>query len=150
MQSVEITGLRELARKLEQFPDELDKMKSDFWDEAGQEMLYAVQQRIGGSGRIAAVQDYYKGSHNGYVAVRAMAKTFLGGYAVGYITNSLENGHVQEKGRYVPAIGVRLKKKSVDGKYMYHDTKAIERARIVREGAKYFEKKATAFLEGKE
>lgn len=79
MQSVEITGLRELARKLEQFPDELDKMKSVFWDEAGQEMLYAVQQRI------AAVQDYYKGSHNGYVAVRAMAKTFLGGYAVGYI-----------------------------------------------------------------
>lgn len=57
---------------------------------------------------------------------------------------------MQEKGRYVPAIGVRLKKKSVDGKYMYHDTKAIERARIVREGAKYFEKKATAFLEGKE
>lgn len=82
-----------------------------------------------------------------YAAVRAKAKTELRGYAAGYVTNALEGGHVQTPGRYVPAMGKKLKANRVKGKYMYRKT-AAELPQIAERGAQEIEKKAMAYLEG--
>lgn len=69
-------------------------------------------------------------------------------YAAGYVTNALEGGHVQTPGRYVPAMGKKLKANRVKGKYMYRKT-AAELPQIAERGAQEIEKKAMAYLEGK-
>ena len=66
----------------------------------------------------------------------------------GYVTNALEGGHVQTPGRYVPAMGKKLKANRVKGKYMYRKT-AAELPQIAERGAQEIEKKAMAYLEGK-
>lgn len=147
MQSVEIYGLKDVQKRLEGFPDAVRQARGEFFEAAGSELLSAVQHRIGGTGRVGGVQGRYLGSGKGYAAVRAKAKTELDGYAAGYLTNALENGHEQQAGRYVPAIGKRLKEKRVDGKHMYRDT-IEEAARLAERGAREIEKKAMAYLEG--
>lgn len=135
MQSVEISGLDAVAKRLEGFPATLRASRAEFFEEAGQELLGAVKRRIGGTGRVAGVQDRYIGSGKGYAAVRAKAKTELNGYAAGYITNALENGHAARDGS------------RVSGKYMYRNTEP-EALRLAEEGAREIEKKALAYLEG--
>ena len=84
MQSVEIQGLDKVTKALEDMPGAVREARAVVFEEMGGELLGAVQQRIGGSGRVAGVQEYQVGSGKGYVAVRAKAKTYLGGYAAGY------------------------------------------------------------------
>jgi len=139
MQSVEISGLKEIQKKLEGYPEAMKKARGEFFEEAGRQLLGAVQRRIGGTGRVAGVQDRYLGSGKGYAAVRAMAKTELNGYAAGYVTNALENGHIDRSGE-----------KRVDGLYMYHKTAAADLPRLAEAGAREIEKKAMAYLEGGE
>lgn len=148
MQSVEISGLKEIQKKLEGYPEAMKKARSEFFEEAGREMLSTVRRRIGGQGYVANVQDRHVGSGRDYAAVRAKAKTELRGYAAGYVTNALEGGHVQTPGRYVPAMGKKLKANRVKGKYMYRKT-AAELPQIAERGAQEIEKKAMAYLEGK-
>ena len=83
MQSVEIQGLDKVTKALEDMPGAVREARAVVFEEMGGELLGAVQQRIGGSGRVAGVQEYQVGSGKGYVAVRAKAKTYLGGYAAG-------------------------------------------------------------------
>lgn len=130
------------------YPEAMKKARSEFFEEAGREMLSTVRRRIGGQGYVANVQDRHVGSGRGYAAVRAKAKTELRGYAAGYVTNALEGGHVQTPGRYVPAMGKKLKANRVKGKYMYRKT-AAELPQIAERGAQEIEKKAMAYLEGK-
>ena len=100
MQSVEIQGLDKVTKALEDMPGAVREARAVVFEEMGGELLGAVQQRIGGSGRVAGVQEYQVGSGKGYVAVRAKAKTYLGGYAAGYINNALEGASLP---RPVPA-----------------------------------------------
>ena len=61
-------------------------------------------------------------------------------YAVGYVTNAIESGHKQEKGRYVPALGKKLTADRVAGKGVYAG--ARQRAeRIAYQAAERFVKK---------
>ena len=139
MQSVEISGLKEIQKKLEGYPEAMKKARGEFFEEAGRQLLGAVQRRIGGTGRVAGVQDRYLGSGKGYAAVRAMAKTELNGYTAGYVTNALENGHIDRSGEG-----------RVSGLYMYHMTAAADLPRLAEAGAREIEKKAMAYLEGGE
>lgn len=150
MQSVTLEGFEALQKKLDGFPEAMREARGAFFEQAGEELLDAVRQRIGGSGRVGGVQERYLGSGRGYAAVRARADTFLDGYAAGYITNALENGHDQTPGRYVPAIGKRLKEKRAKGKYMYQDTSRAELRRLSEEGAREIERRAMAYLEGRD
>ena len=106
MQSLEIDGLKEVIQTLETTPEVIRQARAEFFDEAGEVLLEAVQRHIGGSGRVAGVQESHVGSGKGYVAVRPMTKTNLDGYAAGYITNALENGHAVR-----PASGKAKKKR---------------------------------------
>ncbi len=117
MQSVEIRGLDELLKRFDHLPEVVRTARVQTLEEEGPRLLGVVQGYIGrGSGRhdaghphIADVQHVYMGSGKGYVAVRAKAKTNVGGYPAGYVTNALENGHV------TAGSGGRAA-----GKYMYH------------------------------
>ena len=157
MQSVEIRGLDEIAKLLEVTPDVIRNAKAEFFEEAGEALLVDVQHRIGGRGNVAGAQRYYIGSGKGYVAVRAAARNEQGGYLIsgnemypaGYITNALENGHTQTAGRYVPAIGARLKADRVAGKYMYQAVGGHEMQRVAEEGAEIIENKVRAHLESR-
>lgn len=66
MQSVEISGLKEIQKKLEGYPEAMKKARSEFFEEAGREMLSTVRRRIGGQGYVANVQEVYTGSGDGY------------------------------------------------------------------------------------
>ena len=157
MQSVYIQGLDEIAKMLEMTPEVIREAKAEFLEEAGRVLLADIQRRIGGNGNVAGAQRYYVGSGNGYVAVRPAARNEQGGYLMsgdemypaGYVTNALEGGHKQTAGRYVPAIGRRLKEKRVLGKYMYQAVGGHELQRVAEEGAEVIENKVRAHLEGR-
>lgn len=150
MQSVEIKGFQELVKRLDTMPQAVREARAEFMDETGRKLLEAVRGRIGGTGRVAGAQEYQVGSGKGYAAVRAKANTDLNGYAAGYITNSLENGHVQEPGRYIPAIGMRLTRKQVEGKHMYETVAGQDLRWAAEEGARIIEAKVLAHMEGRE
>ena len=88
------------------------------------------------------------GSGGGYVAVRARANVRdANGYTVGYVTNALESGHRQEPGRYVPAIGRKLTRDRVPGKYMYSQS-SRDLDRIALSAAERIEDAMERCLEG--
>lgn len=150
MQSVEIKGLDRVKKALEAAPEAIREAKAQVLEEMGEELLGAVQQRIGGSGRVAGVQEYQVGSGKGYAAVRAMAKTDLDGYAAGYITNALENSHAvrTSSGSAKRKRKSRAKMRRVPGKYMYRDTGAQELKRAAETAAQRIEDAAMKALEG--
>ena len=151
MQSLEIDGLKEVIQTLETTPEVIRQARAEFFDEAGEVLLEAVQRHIGGSGRVAGVQESHVGSGKGYVAVRPMAKTNLDGYAAGYITNALENGHAVRpaSGKAKKKRRSRAKANRVQGKYMYRNTDQQEAKRAAEEGARIIEAKILAHMEGR-
>lgn len=108
-------GIDRLLQSWDQLLKEFPSMKSDLLEKLGQQMLSDVRQQIGGRGNVAGWQERHVGSGRGYVAVRPKAdtyKTTQGGkrYAVGHVTNAIENGH-------------RNRKPQPTGKEGYHYTK---------------------------
>lgn len=147
MQSVEIQGLDRVVKALEDLPGVVREARAEVMEEMGQELLGAVKQRIGGSGRVAGVQDYHVGSGKGYVAVRAKADTELDGYAAGYITNALEGGHdIRRPGHSGSRSRARVDR--VPGKYMYRDTGRQDAKRLAETAAQRIENAAVKALEG--
>ena len=152
MQSVEISGLREIITKLDVAPELIREARAEFFAEAGASLLSDVQGRIGGTGKIAGVQEYRVGSGKGYVAVRTKAKTKtnVGKYAAGYITNALENGHEVRtaSGKAKRKRRSRAKTSRVPGKYMYRNTAAQELDQLAETGARRIEELVAKKLEG--
>ena len=150
MQSVEISGLREVITKLDAVPEIIREARAEFFEEAGTSLLSDVRGRIGGTGKIAGVQEYRVGSGKGYVAVRAKAKTNVGKYAAGYITNALENGHEVRtaSGKAKRKRRSRAKASRVPGKYMYRNTAAQELDQLAETGARRIEELVAKKLEG--
>ena len=150
MQSVEIRGLREVITKLDAVPEIIREARAEFFEEAGTSLLSDVRGRIGGTGKIAGVQEFYVGTGKGYAAVRAKAKTDIGKYAAGYITNALENGHEVRtaSGKAKRKRRSRAKASRVPGKYMYRNTAAQELDQLAETGARRIEELVAKKLEG--
>lgn len=150
MQSVEISGLREVITKLDAVPEIIREARAEFFEEAGTSLLSDVRGRIGGTGKIAGVQEFYVGTGKGYAAVRAKAKTDIGKYAAGYITNALENGHEVRtaSGKAKRKRRSRAKASRVPGKYMYRNTAAQELDQLAETGARRIEELVAKKLEG--
>lgn len=86
----------EVVAKLERIGGlrpEIKALRRAAVEKYGEELLGKVRGKIGGTGKVAGWQEKYPGSGGGYSAVRARAETYHKGYAVGYITNAIENGH---------------------------------------------------------
>lgn len=121
-------GLEEIMERLQESPEVFRDARTRELEELGRQLLPRVQARIGGTGRIQALQEFHLGSGKGYMAVRPKANTFVttpGGkrYAAGAVTNAIEGGHATrlpsgQAKRYRPRINVAR----VPGKYMYRDT----------------------------
>lgn len=144
MQSVEIKGLDEVIKTLDTLPEAIRKARIEVLEAEAEPLLTLVQQGIGRGPRragdshlhVADVQGKFMGSGKGYLAVRAKAKTDItyvnrdgeaSKCAAGYVTNSLENGHVG-KNKYL-TFG------RVPGKHMYANARpaAEEASRRLKE-----------------
>lgn len=150
MQSLEIQGLDQVVKALEATPDIIRQARAEVMEEMGQELLGDVQRRIGGTGRVAGVQEYRVGSGKGYVAVRAKADTELDGYAAGYVTNALEGGHPvrQPSGNAKQKRRSRAKLSTVPGKRMYLQTRRNAATQLAEEAAQRIEEAAVRALNG--
>lgn len=118
-------GLKHLAAAFDELDEALPEARRQMYEEIGAAVLSRVRANIGGSGKVQGWQDAFVGSKGGYAAVRPKGETYEttpGGkarYAVGYITNAIENGHRQESGWYVPALGKKLFRDRAEGKHFY-------------------------------
>ena len=96
--------LERLAADFNDLLREYPEWRREMYEEMGRAILAEVQRGLG-NGEAAGWQQAVVGSGGGYAAVRPKKKTFTrdGGnrkpYAVGYVTNSIENGPKHEKGR---------------------------------------------------
>ena len=154
MQDATLGGgkLKQLAADFEGLLRELPEERRAMYEEIGEALLGRVRSNIGGSGRVAGWQGAFVGSRGGYVAIRPKAKTYDGSggkrrYAVGYVTNAIENGHRQQKGRYIPALGRRAVQERVTGKGFYAETRR-ESEEIAYEAAERFVQRLKERLEG--
>ena len=157
MQSVEMTGIDELIDNFDALLRDYPELKGDLLEQLAGKLLGDVQGAIGGSGQVQGWQDKHVGSGKGYVAVRPKANTYKttpGGkqYAVGYVSNAIENGHRHRKPSGVRKDGYyykpRIKTPAVPGKHFYAGT----RSRLQAEGAETVRQLATivaARLEGR-
>lgn len=108
-------GIDQLIKSWEDLLKKYPSLKRETLDALGRRMLFEVVWGIGPSENVQHWQGYYIGSKNGYVAVRPKADTWQvtksgNRYAVGYVTNAIENGH-------------RNRKPQPTGKKNYHYTK---------------------------
>ena len=133
MPSIEMSSLDRIVdswdKLLETFPDK----KRALLESLGGQLLEDVRGHIGGTGTVQGWQERYVGSKNGYVAVRPKADTYKvtkGGkkYAVGHVTNAIENGHKHRRPSQVRRPGYRYKARikyaAVPGKHFYAQTRS--------------------------
>lgn len=125
-QTVELSGFDRLAASWDKLLKEFPAERRAYLAQMGQQLLADVRREIGGEGKVAGWQQAHMGSGGGYVAVRAAAKTYQatkGGkrYAVGYVTNAIENGHRVRTPAVRGAKGYRSRaeKAAVPGRWFY-------------------------------
>lgn len=125
MQEVIYGDLTRLSADLQEAAKGIPSLIREAHEAIAEDILSAVQGKIGGTGKVQRWQDSFVGSGGGYAAVRAKAKTYDAyNRAVGYITNAIEGGHrIRPPGkskRYKP----RIQKGKVPGKEMYAQTRS--------------------------
>lgn len=125
MQEIEIHGLEEIDRIMQEIIEEAPDRMREFHEAVGKAALEEVRAALGSSKKVSGWQQMHVGSGGGYAAVRpdsGMTEENSEGisYAHGHITNALENGHRTRSpsgrnARYYP----RLKMARVPGKFFY-------------------------------
>lgn len=97
---IDHSELDQLVEKLTKAPRVLKEAKREAFETAAPRLLSAVQYEIGGSGKVRSWQEKYVGSKGGYAAARPKKETWTEAtkkkgnrYAVGYVTNAINNGH---------------------------------------------------------
>lgn len=137
MQSVE--GIDQILERWDQLLRDYPKAKQELLERLGQALLEDVQKEIGGE-HVRGWQEWHRGSKNGYAAVRPAAKKWQRTqsgrqYAVGYVTNAIENGHRARRPQPTGRDGYhytrgRNKTAAVAGRHFY----AAVRSRMGRMG----------------
>ena len=128
MQSVDTSSIDHLLESWDRLLKDYPNMKRDLLINLGNQLLEDVRQVIGGTGKVQGWQERYVGSRNGYAAVRPKSKTFQSTrsgtrYAVGHITNAIENGHPHRRPRPTGRKGYkyrpRIRVAAVPGRHFY-------------------------------
>ncbi len=172
MQSVDYAKMSLLVAEMTKSLSSLKDAQRRAHLAVGEAILADVKRRIGGSGKVQSWQAAHIGSGGGYVAVRAKADTFYTQqnaagetswgaqrYAVGYITNAIENGHDQNLGMFVGDLsstsfwggqldgGARLVHRRVAGRGFYADARGSADT-IAQSAAQDFAQEIAAELNG--
>lgn len=115
--------LKGLIDKLDAAPEVIRDAKRKAFEQAAPQIKQALDEQIGGTGKVRRWQGAYVGGKGGYAAVRPKAKTYAEDsrgyptrYAVGYVTNAINSGH-----RF-PRRGKTKSSGLVFGKYFYQNT----------------------------
>lgn len=103
--TVDADDLKKIIEQWDHVLREIPGAKRLLLEHLGAQMKKSVLSHLGPSEHVAGWQSTFPGSGGGYVAVRPKAKTEYKGYAVGYITNALENGHITPSGTFVSGKG---------------------------------------------
>lgn len=136
-QSVTVKGLDELIESLQDVAEDFPRVRREFHEAVADEIWEEAQKSLGNraktnTGKIAEMQEKYVGSGGGYAAVRPKAKMFHKGYAYGYITNALENGHAISRPRKArKGYRARIKKRYVLGLHFYERAKPLAEKRAI-------------------
>ena len=130
---VDASALTALAKRLEQTPQVLAEAKRWAFTEAAPKLKAAVDAEIGGTGKVRSWQGAFVGSRGGYAAVRpkkglysetkGAQKGFRAGpkkYAVGYITNAINQGHKPPRSKF----GFNTGGRRTPGKQFYQRAQA--------------------------
>lgn len=120
MGAVQLTGLDELQKRLQAAIDDNPDRRREMHERIAERLLQKVQSEIGGSGRIAGMQESAVGSGGGYAAVRPRRGKDRTGYAYGAITNAAESGHaIRRPSGFAKGYRARIRKRYVLGKHFY-------------------------------
>lgn len=121
--SIDSADLERLTEKLKKAPEVLAWARREAMISAANQFKALMDTAISGSGRVKDWQQAYVGSGGGYAAVRPRAKTYAESrgkqtfaerrrtphptYAVGYITNAINSGHLTPSHRAGQPKGLR-------------------------------------------
>lgn len=141
MQSIEIHGLEEFDNKLNNLLKNASEKRRNLHEQLAEMAKTEVDGSLGGTGKVASWQEKVVGSGGGYAAVRPMAKTYYNQYAVGYITNSVENGHAIRMPQN-PKTKRRIKVAAVKGKAFYAAARNKAEAQAIQMCNKFAEELA--------
>ncbi|WP_029502496.1 hypothetical protein [Lachnoclostridium phytofermentans] len=153
MQSVDLSGLKQLDDDLEAIFNELPRKRRELHEKIADVIKSEVDIQItnsglnDSSGKVKGWQDSYVGSGGGYAAIRATDKS-TGANSPGAITNYLENGHKirQPSGNY-RKYRPRIKKAYVDGYHFYKTARGNVESKAI-EAAEEFVQEITEKMEG--
>lgn len=125
---LDASALKGLIQRLEQSPKVLSAAKRQAFQAAAPRLKSALDAQIGGSGRVQGWQGAYVGSEGGYAAVRPLKETYIKTkgkqtgfragpkeYAVGYVTNAINNGHRTPRNK----MGYRTSARVIAGRQFY-------------------------------
>ena len=120
MGALKITGLDDLQKRLQAVIDGSLGRRREMHERIAERLLQTVQGEIGGSGKIAGMQEAAVGSGGGYAAVRPRKGKDRTGYAYGAITNAVESGHaIRRPAGFAKGYRARIRKRYVLGKHFY-------------------------------
>ena len=125
MQGVDFSGLNELDDMFNEILNDFPDKRRELHEDMKQMLKREVDSSISGSlndnnGLVKSWQEARTGSGGGYAAISAKRNTFHNEYAVGYITNALENGHrIRPPKRQSKYYRSRVKQARVEGRSFY-------------------------------
>ena len=153
---IDKSQLEELTKKLERSPEVIAQAKRKAFERAAPKLKQAVDAEIGGRGKVQSWQTVQVGSRGGYAAVRPKKKTWTEAtkkkgnrYAVGYVTNAINNGHKfpRPSGRKYYKSRIKINQMKVPGKHFYESAKE-KLPQIAQETANEIAKALIDHMEG--
>lgn len=97
---IDAKDLDALAELLAKSPEVVQNARRQAMEQAASKLKQTLDAGIGGTGKVRGWQDQTVGSRGGYAAIHPRAKTYTQPsrsgtrYAVGYVTNAVNNGHL--------------------------------------------------------
>ena len=138
MGALKITGLDDLQKRLQAVIDGSPGRRREMHERIAERLLQTVQGEIGGSGKIAGMQESVVGSGGGYAAVRPKKGRDRTGYAYGAITNAVESGHaIRRPSGFVKGYRARIRKRYVLGKHFYAKSRTAALRIALEEAGKW-------------
>lgn len=120
-------GFQEIIRKAREEQRRLQRAVDETLDDAGKECVDEIQSRTSvKTGNLRRSATY------GDKKIEGNVHSIKVGYDVNKApyADAYENGHKQQVGRYVPAIGKKLKVSFVPGRHVVKDSLTIARAEL--------------------